>query len=438
MRCLSRRDRGHRRVAPRGTRLGALLLVLLNLLLLSLPSGQAFASSLGSALSAGATSATQAVGGDASRAPVLNATAQTARNTAAPALQTVAKTAAPVVKTATTAIQSTGKTVAPVLDTAVHTVDKTVAPVLKTATQTLSKTAAPVLQTATQTLSKTTAPVLKTATQTLSKTTAPVLQTATQTLSDVTAPAGQTAASTIAGVVQSVDGASALVSKVASTSSLSPSSSAPLAAITREPHLPLGAATRGIPDSSFSSSPPGAQIRPPVDTLPVAPTTPAPVAGTTILSTPASYPPSAQAGNPAGSSSGPPTCVASTGLTKEELVESCELASIGRLWSVSIAGPLQGLGGQLPAPFATSRAGDNSRRAGTPPASSSSPPAPAPSPLPGGFSSAMASAAGVAFSIFLSLVGLLLVGGLATMRLLRLASEPRRAALFVLIPERPG
>jgi hypothetical protein len=46
--------------------------------------------------------------------------------------------------------------------------------------------------------------------------------------------------------------------------------------------------------------------------------------------------------------------------------------------------------------------------------------------------------AGVGFSIFLALAGLLLTGGLAAMRLLRLASEPWRAAPFALIPERPG
>jgi hypothetical protein len=58
--------------------------------------------------------------------------------------------------------------------------------------------------------------------------------------------------------------------------------------------------------------------------------------------------------------------------------------------------------------------------------------------LTGGSSDAMASAAGGAVSIFLTLAGLLLMGGLAAMRLLRLASEPRRGAPFVLIPERPG
>jgi hypothetical protein len=50
----------------------------------------------------------------------------------------------------------------------------------------------------------------------------------------------------------------------------------------------------------------------------------------------------------------------------------------------------------------------------------------------------MASGVGVAFSIFLVLAGLLLMGGLAAMRLLRLASEPWRVAQFVLVPERPG
>jgi hypothetical protein len=44
----------------------------------------------------------------------------------------------------------------------------------------------------------------------------------------------------------------------------------------------------------------------------------------------------------------------------------------------------------------------------------------------------------MAFSIFLTLAGLLLIGGPAAMRRLRLASQPWRSAPFVLIPERPG
>jgi hypothetical protein len=50
----------------------------------------------------------------------------------------------------------------------------------------------------------------------------------------------------------------------------------------------------------------------------------------------------------------------------------------------------------------------------------------------------MASSFGIAFSIFFTLASLLLLGGLPAMRRLRLASEPWRAAPFVLIPERPG
>jgi hypothetical protein len=55
-----------------------------------------------------------------------------------------------------------------------------------------------------------------------------------------------------------------------------------------------------------------------------------------------------------------------------------------------------------------------------------------------GFPSAVGSVPGFAFSIFLTLVGLLVLGAPWTRRRLRLAGEPRRLAPFVLIPERPG
>jgi hypothetical protein len=81
----------------------------------------------------------------------------------------------------------------------------------------------------------------------------------------------------------------------------------------------------------------------------------------------------------------------------------------------------------------------NDRAAST--SASSVSPRPTPSqPLPGGSGSSgtAGSAGGAGFSIFLLLFGLLSIGGLAAMRLLRLASEPWHVAPFVLIPERPG
>ena len=74
-------------------------------------------------------------------------------------------------------------------------------------------------------------------------------------------------------------------------------------------------------------------------------------------------------------------------------------------------------------------------RSASPPGSSARarPPAPA-----GGLSSAAGSASGFAFSILLTLAGLMVLGAAWGRRRLRLASEPWPLAPFVLIPERPG
>jgi hypothetical protein len=66
---------------------------------------------------------------------------------------------------------------------------------------------------------------------------------------------------------------------------------------------------------------------------------------------------------------------------------------------------------------------------------------PAPGQAPGGASGASVGGGapgGVALSIFLTLAGLLLLGGPRAMRRLRLSCEPWLTACFVLIPERPG
>jgi hypothetical protein len=70
-----------------------------------------------------------------------------------------------------------------------------------------------------------------------------------------------------------------------------------------------------------------------------------------------------------------------------------------------------------------------------PPPTPSSPPAPAPV---GGFSPGAGSSSGFAFSVFLTLAGLLALGAPWARRRMRLASKPRPTAPFVLIPERPG
>jgi hypothetical protein len=69
------------------------------------------------------------------------------------------------------------------------------------------------------------------------------------------------------------------------------------------------------------------------------------------------------------------------------------------------------------------------------------PVSPAPGPAPGGASGAAVGGGapgGVALSIFLTLAGLLLLGGPRAMRRLRLSCQPWLTACFVLIPERPG
>jgi hypothetical protein len=71
---------------------------------------------------------------------------------------------------------------------------------------------------------------------------------------------------------------------------------------------------------------------------------------------------------------------------------------------------------------------------------SQSPPAPSPpAPVPvGGFSPEAGSSSGFAFSVFLTLAGLLVLGAPWARRRMRLASEPWPTAPFVLMPERPG
>jgi hypothetical protein len=77
--------------------------------------------------------------------------------------------------------------------------------------------------------------------------------------------------------------------------------------------------------------------------------------------------------------------------------------------------------------------GHGGSAAGTPPVS------PAPGPAPSGVSGGSAAGvSGIAFSGFVALVGLLLLGAPRAMRRLRLSCQPWLTAYFVLIPERPG
>jgi hypothetical protein len=321
---------------------------------------------------------------------------QSADKTVGQALQpaeTVARTLEPathtVLRTATSALGATSKTtqgvVAPILKTAAPTAAgtaQTVAPALGRTIYAITKAAAPALQSATRTINQATAgPVLQTATRTIEQTVGPSLQSTTHTYGKATAPGSQS---------------------MVKTASQEPLGSAP--------ERPTFAPTTSAPTTSA----------PPV--LPSAI--------------------GAHYSNPGEPSSASPACPASSGLATEELVEeSCgPVASAARPSSLSTDALLQGMRTGLPTPLLISADfQDGSRQANAPgTASVLIPPHPVPTPLSGGSSSAMASGAGVAFSIFLVLAGLLSIGSLAAMRLLRLASEPWRVAPLVLIPERPG
>src|SRR3977135_2628092 len=120
MRCLSRRGRSMRRISPRSACRGASLLVLL---LLSLPSGQAFASGPGSALPIGAAG-TQAGNG-------------VAQSGAPPAPPAVQPAVAPVTGAVT---QIVNKATEPVAGGAPTDVKKVTAPVSGAVVQSAGKT----------------------------------------------------------------------------------------------------------------------------------------------------------------------------------------------------------------------------------------------------------------------------------------------------------
>jgi hypothetical protein len=442
------RDRRARGSSPKSACSGALLVLLLNLLVLVL-SGPAYASGAGSALPIEATSA---VSGGAAQsgnsaaqqtvAPVRKAVEQTtapvtgagSKDVRTPTSSAVTQSASTVATRVLDTTTQTVKTAAPALQTAAKTVKATATPVIETARQSVAKTAAPVLKTAAPVL-KTAAPVLKTVApvlnrteQTLVKAAAPVLQTATHTIGGAAAPVGEVTTSTIAGVVNGADGTTGLVGKVASqgigqviasADSTGTQAVSPVTTVAVHLTVPLTTPTAGKalsnPPVTPTQGPSGARYSVVTSTTPP-PTTTAP--STSML--------------PSGLLPAPGAPQGISTSAKELLVESAAtlLAQLAQLAQSGTA--IESLSTFTPSPT-----GGNRHRAGTP-AASSVPPAPAPRPVPGGSSPAMASTSGIAFSTFLTLAGLLLMGGLAAMRLLRLASEPWRRAPFVLIPERPG
>jgi hypothetical protein len=424
-----------RRDALRGRRL-VIPIILLSLLFAGLWSSQALADGVGSVL----PTATQAVSGNVSQAgnsPALAPPQHTVTPVREAVTQTVGKATAPVdgeagstgsgsgsgtgghvaASDSPAVLENAGKAVTPALHTATKTVREVAAPVLHTASSTGAEATTPVLKTATTVVQSTggaVAPVLDTTTHTLDRT--PVLDTTTHILDRTTEPALQattrTAGSTVAPLLEAVTRTTDM----------------------REPGLPLSTLKRSIADPSSSSSLSAIQIRPSVGGLARASATSASAVGTTAPSALPPSPPLPQAGTPFDPASGPVACHVAGGLT--EVFEGCELASVGR---ASIAWPPQEkIGVMSLAALAILRVRDSSNPVGAPSTSDASSPLPAPSPSPGGTLGAVASATGMAFSIFLTLAGLLLIGGSAMTRRLRFASEPWRAAPFVLIPERPG
>jgi hypothetical protein len=361
--------------------LGAFLILLLNLLVLS---GAAPYASAGSTLP---IKAPAAVGGGAAQsansavqpavAPVTKAVAHTEQTTA-PVTEAGSKEVHVVTAPASSAVThsasaaATPPVAAPVLGATAQTVRKTVAPTLETTTKTIDATTAPVLETAGKNVDKAAAPVLKTAApvldrteQTVVKAAAPVFQTATRTIGGVAIPVtGKGLSNPPARAARDLSNASSSVVMNAAPPTTPPSPGVLLSGSMPAPHVPLP----GIPASAEEL-----------------------LTGVPLLAHPA------------------------------QIASFAQIASVMESLSTS----------------PTPRNGDYGRRAGTPP-STSVLPAPTPSPLPVSSSDAMASAAGAAFSTFLTLAGLLLMGCLAAMRRLRLASEPRRTAPFVLMPERPG
>jgi hypothetical protein len=365
--------------------LGAFLVLLLNLVILS---ASAHAGDSGLALPIKTTSSG---GGDSAQPvesavqtagdPVTKAVAQTVGQAAAPASETASTEAPAATASVSGAVTRAAATAtSPTLDTATRTVGKTSAPVIESAAKTVDATTAPVVEATTQSVAKVTAPVVKT-TDSVVRTAAPALNTAAtalettgQTLAKASAPLISRATNTIGETVVAGGGASA-------------GEGHPNHPATTTNGLFSGA-TNAVPSVTSPSSP-----------------------------LPRSGPMPAQ-GSRQGVSAG-----------------------VNGLLSIRpVSGPSGRFAQTMEALGALARSlAESFGRDGKGLPSSSFLAAPVGSPLlPGGSLTTTASAAGGAFPVLLTLAGLLLLGGLPAMGLLRLASEPRHKAPFVLIPERPG
>lgn len=348
-------------------------------------------------------------------------------NTAAAPVDATTKTVGPAIKatTANTATRRTAETVAPVIAATRRTAE-TVTPAIAATRRTVVTTARTVVTTARTVV--TTAGSTLGSTATVAKDPAAALVVAEAADRGVTSRVSQTP-SIVSGIARSVvhDTNTASEGDIESTESALASRNTPLGLVSRKPP------TR--PTSANASKASGRQTQPTLGALP-SPQFP-PSGSTETIKQIASSPASTDPTDPAGAPSALPACTGSAVRpVAEALIVSCASAGplpLSRVSAAQLLGPL--IGTKPSAAFTFSGDSADHHAAGS---TVRVPPTPTPAPLPQGSSGAMAGGVGVAFSIFLILAGLLLLGGMAAMRLLRLASESWRMAQFALVPERPG
>jgi hypothetical protein len=398
---------------------------------LSVPTGPStIAGTISGTLSQASVAPITAVPVSVEQHPSASVTTKAVSEAAHPA-GTATSAATPASNTTAAIIEATSNTTAATIKAATTTAGRAIkATTANPATQRAEETVAPAIATAQRTVVTTAGPVLGSVTRTVAKQSAPVLAATVVADKDATSRVGQTT-STVSGIVRGVAHETTTASEgdIKSTRSALVSSNAPLGLVARD----LPNRLTGAPASKAS----GPQTQPTVGVPTLLPP-PRSGSGETIIVIASSPAAGANLIDPAGAPSTLPACIGSAiPPAAEALIVSCASAWPLPLSSVSAAQLLAPqIGTEPSAAFSFSR-----NRAGDHPAAGSTvgiPAAPIPEPLPQGAPGAMASGVGVAFSIFLILTGLLLMGGLAAMRLLRLASESWRVAQFVLVPERPG
>jgi hypothetical protein len=241
-----------------------------------------------------------------------------------------------------------------------------------------------------------------------------VLKTAGNTLSSIAPSGSQSAAGSVTRVVASV--AHALpVADVAGASSSTTTVSGAVAAVGAATPRPTGGES-GRPVVRRGNASPPSTLSPP----PAAPSA-APVSSTPVTTT-STVAPASGAARFAASAPIRLTPADVPGPTRAGALESARALGVA-----SSAGLLSGARPTVASP---------TRTGARPTVGSPSPAQPAPL-LPGGAPTSASASAGLALTL-LGLATLLLLGAPPATRRLRLASEPRRPAPFVLIPVPPG